>query len=673
MRILLHFILALIILILFVLGTTVYAQDEENDGCKIQNKKAEKLFNAGSAEFKAHQYTAAAKLFKEAIDIEPDYVDAYYGLAKVFTFKENYSTAKKYYLKVAELCPTYDIYVFYYLGQIYLGADEYDSSYYYMNEFAKGIENLSPEQQKLYKTLDKDYNHADSVKYYAKNMSDILSKKVPFNPTHVKNVSSARDEYLPIITADNELCLFTRKTIASKTKTVYSDAQFTYDEKFMFSERKNGSFSEGAEMPYPFNENDNEGGATLTINNQQLFYTVCKYLSDNSYFNCDICTSTYSNGFWSDIESVSSKVNNDKTWESQPSISSDGKTLYFLSDRAGGYGGYDIYVTNKLDSGWSVPENLGPNINSAGNEKSPFIHTDNLTLYFSSTGWPGVGGYDIFYSRKDKDGKFTKPKNIGYPINSEGDDVGFFVSTDGHYGYFASNDTTRFKGVGGWDVYSFDLYPEARPDTVLFIKGNVKDELKDAPTTASVELKNVKTKQITQVDVDSTTGNYVIATLFKNDYTLTVKKDDYAYTSKYISKEDTAVANDPTSVKVDFEVKPIEVGESYRLNDIYFAYGSYDLTDASKLIIDGFIDFLKDHPTMKVSIHGHTDNISGADFNMTLSQNRAKTVYEYLIENGIESNRLGYKGFGLTKPISSNATEEGRSKNRRTEFVIIEK
>jgi outer membrane protein OmpA-like peptidoglycan-associated protein/tetratricopeptide (TPR) repeat protein len=673
MKLRLRYLIIQFLFLLFVIPS--FAQDDETagDGCSIKNKKAEKIYNEGYTEFKAHKYSTAAKYFKEAIDIEPEYVDALYGLAKVFTFQEKYSSAKKYYLKVAELCPSYDIYVFYYLGQIYLGADQYDSSYYFMNEFAKGVENLTPEKQKLYKNIDADYSHADSVKYYAKNMSVVKSKKVPFNPSYVNNVSTERDEYLPIISPDNDLCLFTRKTIVGKTKTVYSDASYTYKEKFMYSERKDGNFDDGYEMPYPFNENDNEGGATLTIDNKYLFYTVCKYLTDNTYLNCDICTSTNNNGTWSEITSVSSKVNNDKSWESQPTVSSDGKTLYFISDRKGGYGGYDIYVTYKQDSGWSAPENMGPNINSPGNEKSPFIHTDDQTLYFSSTGWPGVGGYDIFYSRKDKDGKFSKPTNIGYPINSEADDVGFFVSTDGHYGYFASNDTTRFKGPGGWDVYSFELYSEARPDTTVhLIKGNIKDENKDAPTTATVELKNVKTKQVTQVDVDSTTGKYVIAAMMKNDYMLTVKKDDYAYSSKYLSSQDTAVESQ-TSIKVDFDIKPIEVGEAYRLNDIYFAYGSFELTDESKLVIDGFIDFLNDHPTMKVSINGHTDNISGAEFNMTLSENRAKTVYEYMVASGIEASRLKYQGFGLTQPVASNNTEEGRAKNRRTEFVIIEK
>ncbi|HNW97563.1 MAG TPA: OmpA family protein [Bacteroidales bacterium] len=669
----------LIVFVLFFLPKyAVFSQEdgeETNDDCKVKNKKAEKIYKDGYAEFKNHSYTTAAKFFKEAIDEEPGYVEAYYGLAKIFTFQEKYSTAKKYYLKVAELCPSYDIYVFYYLGQIYLGAEKYDSANYYMNEFTKGVENLTPEKQKLYKNLDKDFSHADSVKYYSKNMTSIMSKTVPFNPVYVKGVSSVSDEYLPIITPDNEMCLYTRKS-ATKTKSVYADAKLVYTEKFMYSKRKDGSFDEGYEMPSPFNENSNEGGATLTIDNKYLFYTVCKYLTDKdnkAYFNCDICTSTFTNGSWSEIKSVSPKVNNDKTWESQPSISSDGKDLYFLSDRDGGYGGYDIYVTHKQDSSWSVPENLGPNINTSGNEKSPFIHTDNQTLYFSSTGWPGLGGYDIYYSKKEANGKFGKPTNIGYPINSEGDDVGFFVSTDGHYGYFASNDITRFKGPGGWDVYSFDLYPEARPDTTVhLIKGNIKDEQKDIPTSAKVELKNVKTKQVTEVEVDSITGKYVIAALMKNDYMLTVKKDDYAYSSKYISKEDTAVTEN-TNVKVDFDIKPIAVGETYKLNDIYFDYGSFELSENSKLIIDGFIDFLNDHPNIKVAIHGHTDNISGTDFNMTLSENRAKSVYDYIAGKGIDAARLSYKGFGLTQPVASNDTEQGRAKNRRTEFVITEK
>ncbi len=667
---------SLILFCTFLLLNSSLSAQDENDSCKVDNKKAVKLFNQGASEFKARHYTQAKIYFKEAIQEAPDYAAPYYGMGKIF-LKENetqdYSrpdsklpSVKKFYRKVIELCPNYDIDCYYVLGQIFQGEENYDSAYYYMSQYIKDPDKIKN---------DAKYNHADSIVNYSKTMKNLKSKTVPFKPIVLKNISSALDEYLPFISPDNEMAFFVRKTLSPRSKDdITSDAQVTYIEKFMYSERANSDadFDSGKEMPLPFNTTQNQGAATITTDNKTLYFVYCAYGKKSRYYNCDICMSERkSDGSWSDIVNLGHKVNGDSTWESQPSISSDGKTLYFISDRKGGYGGYDIYKTTKDSTGqWTLAQNMGSTINSKGNEKTPFIHPDNQTLYFSSNGWPGLGGYDIYYSRKGTNGKFGKPLNIGYPINTEYDDVGFTVSTDGHYGYFASN---KYKGPGGWDVYYFDLYPGARPDTVLLVKGNVKDITKDVPTSARVELKNVTTKQITQIPVDSSSGKFVFVTLFKNDYTLTVKKDDYAYTSKYISKNDTAISKKPTDVTIDFDVKPIAVGESYRLNDIYFAYGSYDLTENSKILMEGFIDFLNDHPTMKISINGYTDNISSAEFNQTLSENRAKAVYEYLISKGVTASRLTYKGFGLKNPFASNDTEEGRAKNRRTEFVIVEK
>jgi outer membrane protein OmpA-like peptidoglycan-associated protein/tetratricopeptide (TPR) repeat protein len=659
--------------IIFCFNISLFAQDE-TDSCTVENKKAVKLVKQGISEMKAKKYTDALKTFREAIDMEPDYAAPYYYMGKIYfkkyqnpaNVKENMlASVKRYYRKTVELCPTFDISCYYVLGDIFQGEENYDSAYYYMNEYMKYPDKIKN---------DSLYDYAESVVSYTKSLKTLKSSTVPFNPIYVTNISTPLDEYLPLISPDNELAFFTRKTKLPKSKNVItSDAQDTYKEKFMYSERgSNGEFDAGTEMPLPFNTTENQGAATVTIDNKTLYFVYCAYAKKSTYYNCDICKSEkQSDGKWSAIKNLGKKVNGDSTWESQPSISSDGKTLYFISDRPGGYGGYDIYKTTQDSSGnWTLAQNLGANINSKGNEKTPYIHSDNLTLYFSSLGWPGLGGYDIYYSRKGLDSKFRKPKNIGYPINTEYDDVGFTVSTDGHYGYFASN---KYKGPGGWDIYYFDLYPGARPDTVILVKGNVNDVIKNEPTSARVELKNVKTKQITQIPVDSASGKYVFTTLFKNDYTLTVKKDDYAYTSKYLSTKDTAIINKPTEVKVDFDVKPIMVGEAYRLNDIYFAYGSYELTEDSKIIMDGFLDFLNDHPTMKISINGHTDNVSSAEFNQTLSENRAKAVYDYLVDKGISVTRLTYKGYGLKQPIATNDTEAGRAKNRRTEFVIVEK
>ena len=276
-------------------------------------------------------------------------------------------------------------------------------------------------------------------------------------------------------------------------------------------------------------------------------------------------------------------------------------------------------------------------------------------------------GLRRFYSRLQEDGSWTKPKNLGYPINTDHDDSGFLVSTDGKTGYFATN---KLNGPGGYDIYSFELYKEARPQAVLFMKGEVKQEESKDPVNARVELKNVVTKKVIEIPVDSNSGKYVLAVPFRNDYILTVKKQDYAYESKYIAKADSSFEE---PVKVDFDIKPIEVGKSYRLNDVYFATNSFDLNDESRMVLDGFIGFLNENPTIKASIEGHTDDVGNDEDNLVLSDNRAKAVYDYLVANKIDAGRLSYKGFGETKSVASNYTAEGRAKNRRTEFVIREK
>jgi outer membrane protein OmpA-like peptidoglycan-associated protein/tetratricopeptide (TPR) repeat protein len=667
-----HFISFFFICFFILLNGVTFSQDEEIP-CKVENKKAEKAFKEGMQARKSGNTSDALKYFNEAIDNEPEYAAAYYEIGSIFLKKnamsqytgKNYLTSvKRNYRKVVEICPSLDIEVYFILGDIYLEENKYDSTIYYMSEFIKDPDKIKNSAE---------FDHADSVVNYAKTMKELISKKVQFNPVYVKNISTPVDEYLPLISPDNEMALFVRRMKKEKSK---NDGPGTpvenYQEKFMYSERgSDGEFDSGKEMPYPFNTNENQGAATITLNNNILYFVFCDYVKKTGYYNCDICESERKDNIWGEIKNLGPKVNKEDTWESQPSVSSDGKTLYFISDRPGGYGGYDIYSTTKDSAGkWTMPVNLGPNINTSGNEKTPYIHTDDQTLYFSSTGWPGLGGYDIYYSKKGKDGKFGKPINLGYPINTTADDVGFTVSTDGHYGYFASN---KYNGPGGWDVYSFELYSAARPEAVRLVSGNIKDIAKNEPASAKMELKNVETKKITEIPVDSATGRYILATLVHDDYIITVKKDDYAYTSKYISKQDTEVPIAETKVKVDFDIKPIAVGESYRLNDIHFAYGSAELTQDSKLIIDDFVMYLNDHPTMKVAIHGHTDNVSGADFNLKLSEDRAKAVYDYMVSNGIDASRLSHKGFGLTQPVATNDTEEGRALNRRTEFVIIEK
>jgi outer membrane protein OmpA-like peptidoglycan-associated protein/tetratricopeptide (TPR) repeat protein len=632
------------------------------DSCKVAlSKKTEKVYQDGIGLFKKGNYSLAAVAMKNVLKDEPDCIDAMYvlGLINFKKSESNFNEAEKQFRRVVELCPGYDMYANYYLAEIYFGKDSFELAVPQLNAFLKDVDKIKK---------DEDYNRATELLRYAKFYTELTNNPVPFLPKVVEGISTTENEYLPILSPDNQMAFFTReKHIPADRNSLVQTPKMK--EKFMYSMlNPDGTYSAGEEMPEPFNINDNEGGATLTADNNTLYYTVCRYDKVRKYQNCDIYLSENVGGSWTPIHSVSTKVNLSGSWESQPSISTDGRILFFVSDRSGGYGGYDIYRVIKADNGeWGTPLNLGPLINSTGNEKSPFIHPDGKSLYFSSDGLPGLGGYDIFFTKLNDNNTWTKPKNIGYPINSTEDEVGFFVSTDGNRGFFASN---KFNGKGGWDLYAFDLYDAARPEKVLFIKGTVRSESSAEPIKARIELRNLETKKISEIPLDTNTGNYVAVTPFSSDYIMTVKKEGHVYESKYIARVDSTFR---TPAQVDIEVKPIELNKSYRINDIYFPFNSFDLSQESKAVLDQLIVFLSENPTICIQIQGHTDNIGNDASNLKLSDNRARSVYTYLIEKEIAVIRLTYKGFGKTMPVAGNDTEEGRAKNRRTVFVITRK
>lgn len=647
-----------VLFLLIVCWTTLLnAQDE---GCPTwNNKRTDKEFEKAKRAYRQYNYSECIGTLQEIIGLEPDYADAYFmlGLVYIEDSRMNLIQAKLNFEHVIEICPDYEIYAYYHLARIAYGAKEYKEALDYINVFLEDVDKIRS---------DNDYNEAVAIQEYAGFYHKTLNSPVPFDPKPVAGISTKEDEYLPIISPDNELALFTRR-LEIPTRRDDLTPQAKYRERFMVSRRFGDKFDPGESMPTPFNMHDNEGGATLTIDNKELFYTLCRYTT-TGYYNCDICYSKRVGNSWSEITSIGKQVNLDNTWESQPSITSDGNTLYFVSDRPGGLGGYDIYETTRDSTGiWSAPKNLGQGINTAGNEKSPFIHTDSQTLYFSSDGLMGLGGYDIFFTKLDSNNLWNNPQNIGHPINSYEDDVGFFVSTDGHKGYFASN---KFDGFGGWDLYYFDLYEEARPEKVLFVKGDIKNMLDQGFKNTKVELKNVESKKITDIPVDTLTGEYVAAVLFRDDYILTVKDKGFVNEARYLAKVDPKTVQ-PLSMQID--LKPIEIGMTYRLHDIYFDFNSFELPLESKAVLQEFYEFLKDNPGLRVSIEGHTDNIGNDNNNLVLSEKRAKAVHQYLLNLGIKQSRIAYKGFGESRPIADNNTDDGRAMNRRTEFVIIDK
>lgn len=660
--------------LLFFVVLSSIAQDEAP--CQeIDNKQAKKAYTEGIN--KKNKKEERLNYLKKALDLEPDYVDANFAYAderiKTLIYENAaFKPVEAYYKKVIEICPKYHSDPYYYLGFIYYEEQNWEEAAKYLKEF---LNFKDDNEKKFNKNYEAFLLQAKQMLKFAKFYNEIYKNPVPFEPNPVPGICTERDEYLPIITADDDMMLFTRKQ-----PSVNKDSPFATEkeiELFSYSKRnkETGLFEKGKRMPYPFNRKGAEGGATMSINNKHLFFTMCND-EGGAQINCDIYFSDNINGEWTEPKKVEG-INDPVFWDSQPTLASDGKTLFFASDRKGGYGGVDLYSTVKDKSTgiWSTPENLGRIINTRYNEMSPFVHSDFQSIYFSSDGHPGVGGLDIFFARKDTTGNWTTPKNIGIPINTSGEDVGFFVSTDGHYGYFASNLPSRVKGksVGKYDIYFFELYKDARPDEVSFLTGKIEDKSNVENKKFTVEVKDAVTKKVTEAMVDTISGEYavVVNTKVKNNLVITAKKENYAFSSQLVLK-DSLVSLKPG--KVNLVVDTIKVGKGYTLNNIYYKTNSADLEKQSIAVIEEFAEYLKANPNIKIEVLGHTDNVGNDNANYALSTDRAFTVRETLVEMGVDQKQItASKGFGASQPIADNLTAEGRAKNRRTEFMIVGK
>lgn len=654
------------------------AQDDAAPKCQdMDDKKAVKLYQQGID--KKNKKEERLDYLQQALKLEPDYVDANFAFAmeriKTLIYADQpFKPTEPYFKKVIGICPQYHSNPYYFLGFIAYEDENWDESVKYLKQF---LAFKSDDDQKFDKDYEAYLKQAKEMVKYATLYGEVLNHPVPFDPHPVAGICTEKDEYLPMISADDDMMLFTRRVPYADKNGISGMESDKEVELFSYSKREKstGQFSKGGRMPYPFNKGSNEGGATMSIDNKHLYFTEGND-EGGEQINIDIYHSDFVDGEWTEPEKVPG-INDPVAWDSQPTLASDGVTLYFASDRKGGYGGTDIYKTVKDQKTglWSTPENLGKTINTPYAERSPFMHSDFETMYFSSDGHPGVGGLDIFYSRLE-DGKWSEPKNIGVPINTKGDDLGFFVSTDGHYGYFASNEPSRTLGrsVGKYDIYSFDLYKEARPQDVAFLKGKIEDKSNSDVKNFTLEVTDAVTKKVTKGVVDSASGDFavVINTKVKNDVIITVKKDGYAFSSELVSK-DSLTGSKPKKV-ADIVTDTIAIGKTYTLNDIYYKTNSAELDPRSMIVIEEFVEFLKANPTFRIEIHGHTDNVGKPEANLALSTDRAFTVRDVLMAKGIDEKRLvNFKGFGASRPVADNATEAGRAKNRRTEFVIVGK
>lgn len=649
-----------VVIIAFAFAQNLFSQEKEileYDPCsETISKKTRKEFYKAYTLYQEGNLNQASTLFRELTIKEPEFASPYFFIGLIGAKKENIATIEKFFPKVKEVCQEFsNPILYYYLGLIDYTYERFDScakNFEYFKRIAFDDASIS----------DSLIEAADNYLEWALFYINIKANPVKFNPYPINNICTQDDEFLPFISLDREKIFFTRRLYVKEddSYSFYDKANLVQKELFSISHlQANGTYDKGFPLEEPFNDVFNEGGATLTADNRELYYTVCKPKED--YINCDIYYSKWLGEYWSDIENVGTNINSLATWESQPCISPDGKLLYFVSNRPGGYGGLDIWYSKKLkDGSWSKAVNAGARINTPLNEKSPFIHPDGVSFYFSSTGWKGLGGYDFFYLKLD-DKTMKEPINLGYPINTEADEVGLYITLGNEMAYFASNNIDKNKN---WDIYAFDLEERFKPMSAKLLKGNVKDDSENKIAT-TLELTKISDKSKTNYDIDPISGDFAIVVLDDEQYLLKAKKEGYAFESKMITKD---IVN--SKKPIEMEMKELAIGESYTIKDILFASNSFEITKESKEVIDAFVEYLMEYPKIRCTIEGHTDNIGSDKDNLILSENRAKAVADYIIKSRIREDRIKYKGYGAKKPVADNSSEEGKAQNRRTVFKI---
>lgn len=651
--------ISLIISIVFLLNFTQFAsqlqaQRRANQELTTKSKKAKKAFNGALTFFQEKRYSDALDYVNKALSYDPDFVEAYILKGQIAQDQNDIDEALKNYRKAAEV-----------------NSDYYPKIYYKM-AILEQKNGYFTEALKDYKTYARRWDADPTLRKTIEHNIDIcdfaakqMANPVPFNPKNLgPNVNSDFDEIVNTISVDDQSMVITQRKYKKSAKTGKRISNITED--FMASERmKSGDW--GALSPLDgFNSDGNEGAMSISPDGKLRVYAACG--REEGYGGCDLYYSELQSGRWSHSRNMGDGVNS-RWWETNSTISSDGKTIYFVSNRRGGYGKSDIWkVTRQANGTWGNAVNLGSKINTKGMEMTPYIHPDGKTLYFASEGHIGMGGSDLYVSRMNEKEEWSEAVNLGYPINTKENEMGIIINAAGNLAYISAD---RQGGYGGFDVYSFDLYPEARPTAVTYMRGVVRDVVTKNPLEARFELVNLESgKRIAHSKSDAKKGDFMIVIPADTRLSLTVEKNGYLfYSDNFFVK-----SGDYTSIKPflkNVDLKPIKAGERIVLKNVFFDSRSYSLKSESTIELNKLYDLLVKNKNLRIEIGGYTDNIGDDDYNMKLSQDRAHAVMNYLMNKGVDKSRLSAKGYGETNPVGDNSTDEGRAQNRRTEIKVV--
>ncbi len=635
-----------IISLFFILSIPVSISAQWYDPEKV-NKKAGEIYGAAYEDAQAGKYSAAISKLNDALKIDPKFVDVFLSRAGIYANMRDYRSSVNDFETGLRMDSVY--------SSTYLLP--YSISLAGLSRFEKALEvvNRFLQTPRLNVQSIKAGNYRKSTYEFAIDLEKNLKEKgmgsYVFAPKNMgQEVNSEALEYFPSFTIDGSRMIFTRRQ--------------NNDEDFYESDFTNGVWTKAKPVAGKINTNFNEGAQNISQDGDWLIFTGCNYPEGEGSCDLYIAYKTKSGG-WTEPENMG-RIINTEFWESSPSLSPDKKSLYFSSSRAGGYGGKDIWVTQRSAAGkWSQPRNLGATVNTASDEGCPFIHSDNQTLYFNSDGHRGYGLTDLFLVKKNPDETWGTPVNLGYPINTIDDEGSIIVSPDGKTSYYASD---GMDTKGGLDLYSFELRDDIRASRVLWVKGKVYDKKTNNGLPSSVELTDLESRKVISTLQTDEDGNYLVTLPVGKDYAFNVNRKGYLFYSDNFSMK----TNLPDSaLVVNIPLQPIEAGASIVLKNIFFDTKKFDLQPESMNELDKVVQLMKENPALKILITGHTDNVGQPADNLLLSNNRAKAAIAYLQKNGIDMKRLSAKGFGANKPISSNNSEAGKAQNRRTELSII--
>jgi len=612
-------------------------------GVKGQKKdsKAVTSYLAAYNAYRKGDIEEAHRQADKAIKKDPKYTSSYTLKAAMYDESEELDKAIVYYNKAyaVDNNPKYPFFI----GEMTYRKGKYNQAVEYLNKSVN------------HKDFSKMKEKTQGLALYYRDRSvfaqKLVSKPVPFNPVNMgKTINTENNEYFPGASIDKQFFFFTK--LINNQEDLY---QALWDSG-------SNNWAQARGMGKNVNSLSNEGTVSTTIDGKYIFFTKCN--ARGGVGACDIYFSRITNGIWSKPFIIKPPLNSVK-WESQPCISADGQTLYFASNRRPSYGGMDIFKSEFKNGSFQAPVNLGPSVNTKGNEQAPFIHVDGKTLYFTSDEHPGLGNNDIFIARLEAD-TWSTPENLGYPINTHNNEQGIVVDRTGGLAYYTSD---RDGGFGGLDLYTFNLPEAFKPIATSYVKGLVTDIKTREKLAADVELINLKTAQtVASLKTVKGEGDFLIALPGKQDYLLNVNNTQYLFYSDNFSLK-TTTSSEPYFL--DIRLRKPAVGESVVLKNIFFDTDKFDLKSQSRIELDKLVDLLKRFANLKIEIGGHTDSDGNVDANQKLSNNRAQSVMNYLVTQGIDKSRLTYKGYGESQPIASNATAEGKAKNRRTEFKVI--